>query len=230
MPGPIVDDDTGFRPIFNGKSLTGWDGDLTLWHVENGSIVGEVTDSSPLKTETFLVWRGGEPGDFELKAEYRISDLGNSGLEYRSTDVPNSKWDLDGYQMDIDGRPWGERFSERVLKKNGVDCPRITGENVGQVIFALPGQISILSAHDSRRVIGNFASCAAVSKALNDGWNTAQLIIRGKVLVHMINGQIMSVVIDDNSGRASRGKLALQLHPGGAMRVEFRNLRLKVLD
>lgn len=230
LPGPIVEDETGFRPIFDGRSLHGWDGDPRLWRVENGEIVGEFTKQTAQKGESFLIWRGGEPEDFELKAEYRVSDLGNSGLEYRSREVEGSKWDLDGYQMDIDGRQWGNQFNRRMMQKHGVDCPRVTGENVGHVIFALPGQISRLSEHQERHVLGSVGTCAAVAQSLNDGWNRVHLIIRGGWMIHIINGRVMSIVIDNDPARIRRGLLGLQLHGGGPMKVEFRNLRIKSLS
>ncbi len=104
--GPIAfDDHTGFRQIFDGKSLTGWDGDPSLWRAEGGAIVGETTAAAPLKQNSFLIWRAGEPADFELKLEFRINST-NSGVQYRSAQVPPSgeigKWVLRGYQADID--------------------------------------------------------------------------------------------------------------------------------
>jgi hypothetical protein len=104
--GPIpFDDRTGFRDIFDGKTLAGWDGDPTLWRVENGAIVGETIAANPLQQNSFLIWRGGEPADFELKLEFRINAT-NSGVQYRSVQVPPSaeigRWVLQGYQADID--------------------------------------------------------------------------------------------------------------------------------
>ncbi len=231
LPGPIVEDETGFTPIFDGRSLHGWDGDPRLWRVENGEIVGEFTEQTAQKEESFLIWRGGEPEDFELKADYLVSDLGNSGFEYRSRQTEGPKWDLDGgYQLDIDGRQWGDRFNQRMMQKNGINCPRITGMNVGQVAFALPGQISRLSEHQERHVFASFGTCAAVTQSLNDGWNSAHLIIRGGWMIHIVNGQVMSIVIDDDPARIKRGLLGLQLHGGGPMKVEFRNVRIKSLN
>src|SRR5689334_19232777 len=80
MPDPMdASDHTGFTSIFDGNSLNGWDGDPTFWRAENGAIVGETTADKKLKVNTFLIWRGGKPKDFELKAEYRINNT-NSGI------------------------------------------------------------------------------------------------------------------------------------------------------
>lgn len=101
------EDRNGFRQIFNGTSLDGWDGDSTFWRVENGAIVGESTAEKPVTENTFLIWSGGEPADFDLKLEFRISST-NSGIQYRSERLPEGgaekvgKWVLKGYQADID--------------------------------------------------------------------------------------------------------------------------------
>src|ERR1700690_1982282 len=103
MPVPAMDDNTGFVPIFDGTTLNGWDGNPKYWRVENGAIVGEVTPETLLKVNTFLVWRGGTMRDFELKADYRISAKGNSGINSRSVDEPEMQWVMRGYKADIDG-------------------------------------------------------------------------------------------------------------------------------
>ena len=84
-PNPAPD--AGFVSIFDGQTLAGWDGDPKYWRVEHGCIVGEITPETVVKRNTFLIWRGGAPGDFELKVEYRISDRGNSGINYRSVEL-----------------------------------------------------------------------------------------------------------------------------------------------
>ena len=112
LPAPMSDAGRGFKEIFDGKSLGGWDGDRTYWRVENGTIVGETTAQRPLSPQSggMLIWRGGEPADFELKLEYRISPAGNSGIQYRSTETPWRRWGLRGYQADIDGSAAGKKF------------------------------------------------------------------------------------------------------------------------
>ena len=75
------------REIFNGKDLQGWEGDPTLWSVENGAIVGRTTDDNPIKNNTFLIWKDGKVGDFRLTFEYKIEG-GNSGVQYRSNTAP----------------------------------------------------------------------------------------------------------------------------------------------
>src|ERR1700712_1404195 len=95
-------DAEGFVSIFDG-TLKDWDGDPVYWKAENGVLVGEVKPETLLKRNTFIIWRGAELGDFEMKAEYRVSAEGNSGINYRSFELPDLKWAMQGYQDDIDG-------------------------------------------------------------------------------------------------------------------------------
>ena len=95
--------DDGFKPMFDGKTLNGWEGDPKYWRAENGEIIGEITPETIIKVNTFLIWKGGHPADFELKVNYRISAKGNSGVNYRSVRVDSLPYALKGYQADIDG-------------------------------------------------------------------------------------------------------------------------------
>ena len=108
-PEVITADEPGFQPIFDGKSLAGWEGNSTYWRVESGVLVGEIVPATVIKSNTFIIWRGGTPADFELKMDYRITEGGNSGINYRSTVVPDpvtpeNKFAMRGYQFDLDGR------------------------------------------------------------------------------------------------------------------------------
>jgi hypothetical protein len=103
-PSAAASDETGFESIFDGKTLKGWEGDSRYWRVKNGSLVGEVTPETILKQNTFIIWRGGVTRDFALKVEYRISARGDSGINYRSVEVPGQPWAVQGYQADIDGQ------------------------------------------------------------------------------------------------------------------------------
>jgi hypothetical protein len=106
-PVAAAHDDSGYEMIFDGKTLHGWDGknDPKYWRVENGSLVGEVTPETLLKQNSFIIWRGGSTKDFELKVEYRISANGNSGINYRTVEVPGEPWAMRGYQAGRYRRP-----------------------------------------------------------------------------------------------------------------------------
>src|SRR5947208_3463059 len=94
--------ETGFELIFDGKSLDGWDGDTNFWRVEGGAIVGQTATDKQPKQNTFLIWRGGSPANFELKMQFRLTGY-NSGIQYRSIELPNIRWAMKGYQADMDG-------------------------------------------------------------------------------------------------------------------------------
>ena len=130
-------DDDGFRPIFDGKTLEGWDGDPKFWSVEDGAITGQTTPDNPTKGNTFIIWRGGKPADFELKVEYRLHNH-NSGIQFRSFEVPDAKWVVGGYQADLadnvrfDGMLYGERYRGFLAQRGqktviGSDVLRRTG-------------------------------------------------------------------------------------------------------
>jgi len=210
-----LDDHTGFESIFDGKTLKGWDGDPTYWRVEQGEIIGESTPEKPLKVNTFLIWRGGEPKDFELKVEYRINAT-NSGVQYRSVELTEvGKWVMKGYQADIDFQNMftGQLYEER-----------------GRGFLAMRGQVTHLQP-GKKRVIANLRSGDELKGLIKaDGWNQYHIIARGNVLTHILNGHLMAEAVDDDApNRALGGLIGLQMHVGAPMKVEFRNIWLKNL-
>src|SRR5690349_6129760 len=118
-PVPAAETADQFRPLFNGKDLTGWDGDPRYWSVRDGAITGRSTAAQPLKTNTFLIWKGGEISDFELHLKFRFPETGkpaaNSGVQYRSRRMDVNEWIIAGYQADMDagGRFVGMLYEER---------------------------------------------------------------------------------------------------------------------
>ena len=216
FPHENNDPDEGFVQIFNGKDLTGWDGNPVYWSVKNGEIVGTITPETIVKRNTFLIWRGGKPSDFELKVEYRISAGGNSGINYRSVEVPGLQWALKGYQADIDGAGrWnGQNYEER-----------------GREFLALRGQITRADGGKTTTIIGSVGDKDDLEKFVNkEDWNEYHLIVKDNLMIHMINGHVMSIVLDeDKENRTNEGLIGVQVHVGPPMTVEYRNIRLKEL-
>jgi hypothetical protein len=231
MPEPISNNDPTFESIFDGKTLQGWKGDPTCWRVENGTIVGESTQKE--SSTNYLVWQVGRPADFELMLDYRISSMGNSGVQYRSTEIPGVKGALRGYQADIDGAGWGKKFFGEFALAKGSNLKRVTGQNFeewGRTFLALPGQLSYVGNGTKQRVLASLGDPDILRHALREGWNTIHLIVRGNQMIHIVNNRIMSIVIDDDTdNRRMDGLLALQVHGGDPMKVEFRNILLKPL-
>jgi hypothetical protein len=222
----VLDDHAGFEQIFDGVSLKGWDGDPSLWKAENGELVGQSTVENPVKENTFVIWRGGEPGDFELKVEFRL-DSTNSGIQFRSVHLPQGtkdggreiagRWVLKGYQADIDAANTytGQIYEER-----------------GRGFLAMRGQTVYVPNGAGPKLIGNLQRGPDELKTLikQNDWNQVHLIARGNTIIQIVNGQVTSILVDDDTtNRALKGLLGFQMHMGPPMKVEFRNIYLKKL-
>jgi hypothetical protein len=223
QPEPIAfDDHEGWKSIFDGSSLKDWDGNLDIWRLEGEAIVGESTREKPSGT-TYIIWKGGEPKDFELKAEMKLEGAGlNSGIQYRSALNPgaapngvNPKWNLKGYQADFDfaGRYTGQLYEQGTPR--GIIAWR------GQVVRAERGKKPRLLS-----TLGDADELKSYVK-VND-WNQVHVIARGNTLIHMVNGHVMSIFIDDDPTMAiAQGIIGLQIE--GTGKVSFRNIWLKTL-
>ena len=219
-PEPLKEDESGFFSIFDGKTLSGWEGDPKYWRVADGVMTGEITPETIIKSNTFIIWRGGAPADFELKVDYRITSGGNSGINYRSVVVPDkvtpeNKYAMRGYQCDIDGqnRYSGNNYEEK-----------------GRLFLAERGQVTHVTGTRRPIVLSSLGDNKDLAGLIANDWNSIHLIVRGNVLMHLITGHAMSVVFDDDTaGRTMKGLIGVQVHVGGPMKVEYRNWRLKNL-
>ena len=208
----------GFKSIFDGKTLKGWNGDPKFWSVQDGAITGKTTKENPTKGNTFIIWKG-KTGNFDLRLDYKIIG-GNSGIQYRSfkADGPD-EWRIGGYQADFEagdtfsGICYGERF---------------------RGILSLRGKKTILTVGDDgklKKEVEDFAKDADIAKAIKkEDWNSYRIVARNFNLTHYINGVKTTQVIDrDRKTRRAEGLLALQLHAGPPMNVQFKNIRIKEL-
>ncbi len=222
----------GFKSIFDGKTLKGWEGDPNYWRVENGSLVGEITPDKPLKTNSFIIWQGGEPADFELKGEFKITENGNSGINYRSERLTDIPYALRGYQADIDGknRYTGQNYEERkrtTLAYRGevAQINPYEGEATPEAVRAKTAR----NAWTNRTVTGSLGANEELQAKIKPGdWNEFHLVAKGNRLQHYVNGVLMSDVIDEDTiNGMKKGLLGVQVHVGPPMKVEYRNLRIK---
>jgi len=204
--------EAGFTPIFNGKDLTGWDGKPGWWKVEDGALTAESTPEKPCKECNYLIWRGGEPADFELIADFKLSKAGNSGIQLRSKALPN--WDTSGYQADMSGD--GGLVGFVYEHKRGLIAGRGERVSIGP---------------DGKREVVKFADPAGLAKVYKmEDWNTYRIICRGPEITLYVNGTLMCQFTDrDPKHAAAKGIIALQMHPGPPMKVQFKNIRLKEL-
>ena len=217
----------GFTPIFDGTSLKGWDGDPRFWRADGGAIVGETTAENKLTENTFVIWRGGEPADFELKLEYRINAT-NSGIQIRSVHLPaasddgrggkiQGQWVMKGYQADIDAanQYTGQIYEER-----------------GRAFLAMRGQFSYIPDGGGPKVLGALQATPDELKAIirNNDWNQVHIIARGRQITHIINGRLMAVLFDDDpTFFTPKGLLGWSIEGGATGRVSVRNVWLKTL-
>ena len=211
----------GFQEIFNGQDLAGWKGRADLWSVEDGAITGRTTADAPIKTNTFLIWDQGVVADFELELEYRLlpgdpdNPGGNSGIQYRSRIIDDKQFIVGGYQADID----------HSLTYSGINY-----EERGRGILAQRGQRVTLAANGDKQTeaIGDADELGKQIK--QSDWNSYRVVARGTTLSHLINGTLMSETIDLQTNKAATdGVLALQIHTGPPMVIQFRKIRLKQL-
>lgn len=224
----------GFVQIFDGKTLNGWEGDPTYWRVENGALVGEITPATLLKTNSFIIWKGGEPADFEFTGEFNITAEGNSGINYRSDRLTDVPFALRGYQADIDGkmRYTGQNYEERkrttlAYRGQKTTIPAYTGASTPEAVRANVKS----NAWGDLTVTGSLGSSDSLKTFIKgEDWNTFHLIVKGNHLQHYINGVLMSDVTDnDTVNGMSKGLLGVQVHVGPPMKVQYRNLMLKTL-
>jgi hypothetical protein len=223
-------DKDGFVKIFNGKNLSGWAGDATYWRVENGNLVGEITPSTLLKTNSFIIWQGGSPADFEIKLEFKITKSGNSGINYRSSLITDVNHALRGYQADIDGanRYTGQNYEERARTTLAYRGERVSVDVLANSTDELKDHIKN-NAWLVRTVNGSLGKSDELVKAIqSDDWNTCHIVAKGNRLLHYVNDVLMSDVIDnDTINRKAAGLIGVQVHVGPPMKVEYRNIRLK---
>jgi Domain of Unknown Function (DUF1080) len=207
--------ETGYQSIFDGKTLSGWDGDPKFWRVEDGSIIGQTTTEKQPKQNTFLIWRGGKPGNFELKLRFRLTGF-NSGIQYRSIELPDIKWAMKGYQADMDG---AEKYTGQIYEERG------------RGFLALRGQFTSIPNGQKPGLIGSVGDGEELKKLIkSEDWNDLHIIARGNTLIQLINGRVMSMLIDDDTAnRKMEGLLGIQVHRGPAMKIEVRDIRLKTL-
>lgn len=211
---PAQHSEDGFKKVFDGTSLNGWKGDTKIWTVQDNSIIGETTAENPIKSNTFLIYDKEQPGDFELVAEFRISESGNSGIQYRSSSIDSLPYVLKGYQADIDGKNvyTGLNYEER-----------------GRGFLAKRGEIVVIEKGNQPQITSMIADPDSLKSLIKPAdWNEMRIIAKGNRLRHFINGNLMSDVTDnDGDLRKMKGLIGFQVHAGPPMKVEYRNIRIK---
>ena len=202
----------GFRALFNGKDLDGWDGNPELWSVENGAMTGKTKDAKQLGYNEFLIWRGGVLKNFELRAKVKVTGSNNSGIQYRSKELPkHGKWVVGGYQCDVHPKAANNAM---------------VYEERGRGIIALNGQ-GVTADPEKRHWLTTERDAVSVSIA---DWHDYTIVAQGNRLTHKIDGKVTGELLDfDEDARSLEGLLAFQIHRGPAMTVQIKDVYLKAL-
>ena len=212
--------ESGLKPIFNGKDLTGWSGDSRLWSVKDGVIHGETTGETKANGNTFLIWDG-KTKDFELRLSFRCNATNNSGIQYRSRHVTTSvrnNWVVRGYQHEIRNQnilPNVSGFIYDEGGRRGRTClvgEKATWGKKGKQITS-----TLINADEYKKLF-----------KLND-WNDVIIHVKGTHIQHYTNGRLVMDFQDSPKLAYKEGVLALQLHAGKPMWVEFKDIRIKEL-
>jgi hypothetical protein len=213
----------GEQQLFNGKDLTGWEGNQELWCVKDGAIVGTTNAEKPLKGNSFLIWKNGEVSDFELTLKYKTNPVNekgfaNSGIQYRSKIVDPAGFVVSGYQADFEaGKTYsGILYEEKgrgILAKRGQKVVVTEGEDPRKPKLTVTGEV------------GNSDEIQATIKS--DDWNEYRVVAKGNHLQHFINGKQTVDVTDESATGAKNGVIALQIHAGPPMQVSFKDIVLK---
>lgn len=213
------------KEIFNGKDLTGWEGNKDLWSVKDGAITG-ITPPDPanpekgiIKHNTFLVWKGGTVADFELTFQFRI-EKGNSGVQYRSKELAPGEFGpiISGYQADFEA---GEKYSGILYEERGRGILALRGEKT----VIKPGPDGKKPVVEKAGTVGDSAAIQAAIK--KEDWNEYRIVAKGNHVQHFINGmQTVDVTDEDTANAPKEGLLALQIHQGPPMVVQFKNFKL----
>lgn len=216
----------GETQLFNGKDLTNWEGDPKLWSVVDGAITGKSTKENPVPHNTFLIWKGGEPADFTLTLKYKMTPgddkkYTNSGVQYRSKVLDAAKFIVGGYQADFE---YGEKYSG------------ILYEEKGRGILAQRGQQVVIKQGEKPEkpkieVTGKTGESKEIQAAINkDDWNEYKIVAQGNRVQQYINGKLTADITDETAEAPKSGVIALQMHQGAPMQVQFKDIVLTTKD
>lgn len=208
--------------LFNGTDLTGWEGDSKFWSVQDGAITGTTTPEIPAKVNGFLIWKGGEPGDFTLTLKYRMSPgdakkFTNSGVQYRSKVIDAATFVVGGYQADLE---YADTYSGILYEEKGRGILAKRGEQVVITQGEKPAKPKI-------EVTGKTGDPKEIQAAIKkDDWNEYKIVAEGNNVKHFINGHLTADVTDNTAEAPKTGVIALQIHAGAPMKVQYKDLVL----
>jgi len=210
------------KNLFNGKDLTGWEGLEGFWSVQDGAITAKATAEKPVPGNTFLIWKDGEVSDFTLTFKFKMTPgddkkFTNSGVQYRSHIVDPAQFVVGGYQADFE---YGDTYSGILYEEKGRGILAQRGQKVTIAQGDEPSKPKI-------EVTGETGKSEEIQAAINkDDWNDYKIVAEGNHVQHFINGKLTVDVTDETAEAPKKGVLALQMHAGPPMQVQFKDLVL----
>jgi hypothetical protein len=249
QPEPIdFNDHTGWTQIFDGKTLSGWDGPPEVWHVEDGSIVGVSSDQHPSGT-TNIIWRGGEVGNFRLRLEIKLEGTGaNGGIQYRSKSIPPHIREIPPERLAqmTDEQKQRAKQSQESLQRhakwnltgyqgdfdyNNRYTGQLYEQDSSRGIIAWRGQVVATEPEKKPRLMGTVGSSDELKSYIKPGeWNQFEIIADGHTFTHIVNGHVMAMLVDtDPKFYKAEGLLAFEIEGGGDVKISHRNVWLKKL-
>jgi hypothetical protein len=235
-PAPYdIDEHTGFQQIFDGKTLAGWDADSTIWRVEEGLMIGETRDGHP-RGNNYIVYRGDKTRDFNLKLQMKIEHGGGGGIQYRSvTGVPWTRAQPNGQPpYDLRFMMTGPQadFWFPVTAQTANYTGQWYSENTMQGILAYRGQVTEALPGQTNRLVANIGDGRALGGYVRvNEWNDYEVIARSGVMMHIMNGQLMSIFIDDNKDSVNNqaGSIGFEIE-SQPCKISVRNIWLRRFD
>ena len=163
---------------------------------------------------SFIIWRGGAVKNFEMRVQVKITNGGNSGLQYRSAVLPDvGPYVMTGYQCDV------------VPNRN--DYNGMLYEERGRRILAHTGEKVVVDASGQPWVVGKTGGITTFN---TEQWHDYRVLVVGNHHQHWIDGVLTADVVDhDEKGRRLEGLVGVQVHVGPPMKVQFKNWRIKTL-
>jgi len=212
------------RSLFNGRDLSGWDGNSKFWSVKDGALTVKGDPNSTNTNPCNLVWKDGTVGDFDLSLKFKSSGGTNTGIHYRSyiTGRNSDGATVNGYQLDLD---FGQKQRLGGAYESGVrnDLAK-TGERV-----RVKDHSDLKKATLEPQANAFPEGLAEVAALKSNQWYDLRILAEGGLIKHFINGKQVCEFVDEGRGRMPEGILALEWQVKNGSIGQFKDIRVKRL-
>jgi len=221
IPAPGAD---GWITLFNGKDLTGWEGLEGYWLVEDGALTCKIVEDNKKQSDIILLASKDNPekfANFELRYAFKwVTKTGNSGVQFRSEIDNPAMLHVGGYQADTDP---GNGYTGIIYCEG-----KVAG---GRGIMSNRGEKTVWDKDNKRTNTKLAQSSDEIKKSIKPvgEWNECVVVADGSHITYTING-VMTTDLTDESPKAKKdGVIALQMHQGPPMTIQFKDIKIKML-